>query len=244
MLHFPSERLRSRTDSRASTPEQPVRSLALPVGVGIVADRRTTAAALAEILRSDPELLLIGSATDGADGYALLANRALKVLIVNLSLTEYRGSTPGVTFIRNAKSKRPDVGILSLKRRVDEHQLRAALDAGADACCLATTAATRVTKAIKVVADGATWLDPEISHALFHHDIQAPGYLPPLTVHLSPRETEILRLIVEGYSNEEIAQHLNRAYPTIRTHLAHLYKKLGVEDRVSAAVTALRHGLI
>ncbi|MGZ3508182.1 MAG: LuxR C-terminal-related transcriptional regulator [Vulcanimicrobiaceae bacterium] len=216
----------------------------LPVGVGVVADRRTTAAALAEILRSDRELLLIGTATDGSDGYSLLANRALRVLIVNLSLTEHHGATPpGVQFIRNAKMQRPDVGIISLKRRVDEHQLRAALDAGADACCLATTAATRVTKAIKVVADGATWLDPEITHALFHHDVRAPEHAMQPLPHLSPREQEILRLIVEGYSNEEIAQHLNRAYPTIRTHLAHLYKKLGVTDRVSAAVTALRHGL-
>jgi two-component system NarL family response regulator len=63
-------------------------------------------------------------------------------------------------------------------------------------------------------------------------------------VHLSPREGDILRLIVEGYSNDEIAVSLQRSNPTIRTHLAHLYKKLGVNDRVSAAVHALRHGLV
>jgi DNA-binding NarL/FixJ family response regulator len=165
----------------------------------------------------------------------------LRVLIVNLSLTG--NPAPGITFIRHAKSIRPDVGILSLKRQVDEHQLRAALDAGADACCLAVTAASRIRKAIKVVADGATWLDPEVAHALFHHDDRDGAATHETVPHLSPRESQILRLLVEGYTNEEIADRLECAYPTVRTHLAHLYRKLGVDERVSAAVYALRHGI-
>jgi DNA-binding NarL/FixJ family response regulator len=219
--------------------------MALPVGVGIVADRKTTAAALTEIIESDPELLLTGSSGPGPDAYALLKNRALRVLLVNLSLSEHHGSAPaGVVFIRDAKALRPDVGIVSLKRRVDEHQLRAALDAGADACCLATTAGERLRKAVKVVADGATWLDSEISHALFHHPVGSPSSDAEPHPHLSPREHDILQLIVEGYSNDEIATLLKRSSPTVRTHLAHLYRKLGVTDRVSAAVRALRHGLV
>ncbi|HTZ55781.1 MAG TPA: response regulator transcription factor [Candidatus Acidoferrum sp.] len=217
--------------------------LASPVCVGIVADRPTTAAALAELLRADPELALLGTA-DEAGGGALLADRALRVLIVNLSLTaDTVGMPEGVRFIRYAKQIRPDVGILSLKRQVDEHQLRAALDAGADACCLAVTAAARLRKAIKVVADGATWLDPEVAHALFHSEPRELHDAPLPVPHLSPREQQILRLVVEGYSNDEIAQNLRCAYPTVRTHLAHLYRKLDVDDRVSAAVYALRHGL-
>jgi two-component system, NarL family, response regulator LiaR len=218
-------------------------SVAMPVGVAVVADRRTTAAALAALLGADRELLFLGSA-DSEGGKELLENRALRVLIVNLSLSDANGSvSTGVAFIRHAKQLRPDVGIVSLKRQVDEHQLRAALDAGADACCLAVTPGARLRKAIKVVADGATWLDPEVAHALFHHDARDPRDHEVPLPHLSPREQQILRLLVEGYSNEEIAQHLQCSYPTVRTHLAHLYRKLEVEDRVSAAVYALRHGL-
>jgi len=212
------------------------------VGVSIVADRRTTAAALAELLSSDPELQLLGT-SDASSGKTLLEDRDLRVLIVNLSLTDERGVPEGIRFIRYAKHVRPDVGILSLKRQVDEHQLRAALDAGADACCLAVTPGARLRKAIKVVADGATWLDPEVAHALFHSETRDAFDQPLPVPHLSPREQQILRLLVEGYSNEEIAQHLQCAYPTVRTHLAHLYRKLDVDDRVSAAVYALRHGL-
>ncbi|HUA08283.1 MAG TPA: response regulator transcription factor [Candidatus Acidoferrales bacterium] len=213
-----------------------------PVGIAIVADRHTTTAALVEILSADPELRVLGAA-DAAGGEALLTDQSLRVLIVNLSLSDEYGASHGVRFIREAKRRRPDVGIVSLKRQVDEHQLRAALDAGADACCLAVTPGARLRKAIKVVADGATWLDPEVAHALFHSEPRDAHDEPVPVPHLSPREQQILRLVVEGYSNEEIAQHLQCAYPTVRTHLAHLYRKLDVDDRVSAAVYALRHGL-
>jgi len=216
--------------------------IAAPVGISIVADRQTTTAALVEILTADPELKVLGTA-DASNGTSLLAEQSLRVLIVNLSLSDDYGAPEGVRFIREAKRLRPDVGIVSLKRQVDEHQLRAALDAGADACCLAVTPGARLRKAIKVVADGATWLDPEVAHALFHTEPRDAHDAPVAVPHLSPREQQILRLVVEGYSNEEIAQHLQCAYPTVRTHLAHLYRKLEVDDRVSAAVYALRHGL-
>lgn len=214
----------------------------IPIGVGIVTDRRNTAAALTSLLSSDSELHVLGTA-DESGGATLLGNRALRVLIVNLSLTSAAGAAPAIDFIRRAKQLRPDVGILSLKRQVDEHQLRAALDAGADACCLAVTPSWRLRKAIKVVADGATWLDPEVAHALFHHPVDEPETTNVERPHLSPREQQILRLLVEGYSNDEIAVHLECSVPTVRTHLAHLYRKLEVSDRVSAAVHALRRGM-
>ncbi len=216
-----------------------VSSPPVPIGVGIVADRRTSGAALAEVVRSDPRLRLLG-VTDRRSGDTLLRDLELRVLIVNLPLTASAGVAPGIAFIREAKRRRPDVRVLSLKRLVDEHQLRAALDAGADACCLAVAAGARLCKAIQVVADGATWLDPEVTGALFH---RAESDARPPAARLSPREAQILRLLVEGYTNDEIAEHLGCAYPTVRTHLAHLYRKIEVGDRVSAAVYALRRGL-
>lgn len=213
----------------------------MPIGVGIVTDKSTTARTLSQVLEPDSELLVLGTYDEASAG-KLLQNPELRVLLVNLALTEDGGATaPGVRFIRRVKQDRPDVGVLSLKRQVDEHQLRAALDAGADACCLAIIPSARLRKAIKVVADGATWLDAEVTHALFHqHGAEAETAELP---RLSPRERQVLRLLVEGYTNEEMARHLECSHPTVRTHLAHLYRKLDVDDRVSAAVFALRHGL-
>jgi NarL family two-component system response regulator LiaR len=209
------------------------------VCVAVVADRETTREALLEVIRGDPECFVVGQAENAEAGRRLLEEQSLRVLLVNLSLSGNVGTEPGLAFIRLSKSLRPDVGILSLKRDVDEHRLRAALDAGADACCMATTSQTRLLNAIKAVAEGATWLDPEISRILLHPARPAASAEP-----LSPRELEILRLVVDGYTNEEIAERLACAPATVKTHVHHLFRKMGVHDRVSAAVAALRGGLL
>jgi DNA-binding NarL/FixJ family response regulator len=214
------------------------------IPVGVVADRETTRHALIAVLEHDSELRVVGSAAGIEDGLVLLDAPELRVLLVNLDLSALSGEAPGVELIRRAKARRAGVGILSLKRRTDEHLLRAALDAGADACCLATTSQTRLTQAIKAVAAGATWLDPEISRILLHGTGTAHQPAHSQAVRLSPRELDILRLITDGYTNEEIAHRLACAPATIKTHLIHLFGKLGVHDRVSAAVAGLRGGLL
>jgi NarL family two-component system response regulator LiaR len=208
------------------------------IPLAIVADNHVTREALTAVLREDPEIAVMGSASDIAGADAFLDRPDLRVMLVNLSLGAEGRPATGLELIERCKARRPDVGVLSLKHVVDESLLRAALDAGADACCLATTPQARLLKAIKAVAEGATWLDPEISRVLLH-----PRELS-VAPHLSPRERAILRLIVDGYSNGEIAGRLECATATVHTHVLNLFRKLGVHDRVSAAVSALRCGLV
>jgi NarL family two-component system response regulator LiaR len=208
------------------------------IQLAIVADNHVTREALTAVLQEDPEIALIGSAPDAAGADVFLERPELEVMLVNLSLGAEGRPATGLELIERCKTRRPDVGVLSLKYAVDESLLRAALDAGADACCLATTPQARLLKAIKAVAEGATWLDPEISRVLLH-----PRELPAAP-HLSPRERAILRLIVDGYSNGEIGGRLECATATVHTHVLNLFRKLGVHDRVSAAVSALRCGLV
>ncbi len=210
------------------------------ISVAVVADRDTTRGALLALIDEDSELRVAGSASSALEARLLLDLEHLDVMLVNLPLSN-RPDPEGLEFIRLAKGRRPDVGIVSLKRDIDEHCLRAALDAGANACCMATTSQPRLVQAIKAVAAGATWLDPEISTILLHRPL-ATG--KPAAPHLSPREREILRLLTDGYTNEEIADRLSCAPATVKTHLLHLFRKLGVRDRVSAAVAALRGDLI
>jgi NarL family two-component system response regulator LiaR len=208
------------------------------IQLAIVADNHVTREALTAVLREDPEIAVMGSASDVAGADAFLDRPELHVILVNMSLGAEGRPATGLELIERCKARRPDVGVLSLKHVVDEALLRAALDAGADACCLATTPQARLLKAIKAVAEGATWLDPEISRVLLH-----PRELPAAP-HLSPRERAILRLIVDGYSNSEIAGRLECATATVHTHVLNLFRKLNVHDRVSAAVSALRCGLV
>lgn len=215
-----------------------------PLSVAVVADRATTRDAIVHVLSADPALGVVAEAHDVEGGLAMLERARPRVVIVNLRLSG--DDPPGVRFIRSAKARHPAIGVLSLKRRVDEHLLRAALDAGADACCLATTSESRLRQAIKAVAEGATWLDPEISQILLHPAKQTtvPAGTQDEIPRLSPRELDILRLVTEGYTNDEIAGHLQCAEATIKTHLIHLFRKLGVHDRVSAAVAGLRRGIV
>jgi NarL family two-component system response regulator LiaR len=208
------------------------------IQLAIAADNHVTREALTAVLREDPEIAVIGSSCDVAGADAFLDQPALQVMLVNMSLGAEGRPATGLELIERCKARRPDVGVLSLKHVSDESLLRAALDAGADACCLATTPQARLLKAIKAVAEGATWLDPEISRVPLH-----PRELPAAP-HLSPRERAILRLIVDGYSNSEIAGRLECATATVHTHVLNLFRKLNVHDRVSAAVSALRCGLV
>jgi DNA-binding NarL/FixJ family response regulator len=209
------------------------------IAVALISDQSLTREALAQLLDGDVELEMIGTAAEPLDAEPFLSDPRLRVLLVNLSLAGEAGApAPGVALILASKARRPDVGVLSLKRGVDEALLRAALDAGADACCLVTTPFERLAQAIKAVATGATWLDPEISQVLLRPRAAFDA------AHLSPRERAILRLIVDGYSNTEIAAQLGSSPATIHTHVIRLFRKLGVNDRVSAAVRALRAGMV
>jgi DNA-binding NarL/FixJ family response regulator len=209
-----------------------------PIPLAVAADNHITREALTAVLAEDPEIDVIGSTCDIEAVEDFLDLPELRVMLINMSLGAEGRPATGIGLIERCKARRPDVGILSLKHVVDEALLRAALDAGADACCLATTPQPRLLKAIKAVAEGATWLDPEISRVLLH-----PRELPAAP-RLSPRERAILRLIVDGYSNGEIAGRLKCATSTVHTHVLSLFRKLGVHDRVSAAVSALRSGLV
>ena len=122
----------------------PMRDVSAPIPIAVVADRDTTREALLALIAEDGELSVAGSATSSKDGERLLELPDVRVILVNLPLSEHLDHPPGIDFIRRAKALRPDVGILSLKRDIDEHRLRAALDAGADACCLATTSQNRL----------------------------------------------------------------------------------------------------
>lgn len=217
------------------TPEQIAQ-----INVAIVSDNTLLADALHQVVSDDPELRIIGSASNVEAARMLLKAPNLRVLIVSLALAPEKSRASGVDFIAEAKQARPDIGILSLKRGVEESLVRNAIEAGANACCLAGTPQARLLRAIKAVSVGGTWLDPEISEVIFrarHPRIQA---MPRLT----DRERAILQLITEGYSNSEMAATLHCASGTIHTHVVNIFDKLGVHDRVSAAVYALRKGLI
>lgn len=208
----------------------PSLATARSIGVSIVAE----ASCIAEISRklsSAEELSIRGTASDPAAGLRLLADPGVSVLLVGLP--------DAPAFVAASKERQSELRILVVLPDAGAEAAREALDAGADGCCLAGIRAGVLRDAIVVLADGAVWLDREIADALFAHPPKEPG-TGSIYERLSPRERDVLDLLVAGHTNDEIAEALGRARPTVRTHLASVYRKLGVSDRVSAAVYALR----
>jgi DNA-binding NarL/FixJ family response regulator len=213
---------------------------AISIAVGIVADSDVMRQALAKVISDDPELTIIGTASNGKLAQGLLRDPALQVLIVNLALASSDRSPSGIDFIGDVRRLRSDVRILSLKSGAEEPLLRAAINAGADACCLSGAPRARLVRAIKAVSVGGTWLDPELSDVVFRSRSPRISMTPRLTA----RERAVLQLITEGLSNAEIGAALECSPGTVHTHVSNLFAKLNVHDRVSAAVYALRCGLI
>ncbi len=225
-----------------------------------------TRSSLRKLLADYPEFILLGVESGHESDSELLRHRDLQLLLVNLPLDREPGRPNAIDFVRRIKRARPEIRILLLKRSSEERLMRASLEAGADGCCLQTIPTPRLALAIKAVADGAAWLDPGISDMILHG--ATAGYHPPgatanngsangnrstngngsangaAAYRLSPREQQILRLLSEGLTNDEISAALNCSTATVKTHLTHVFRKLAVNDRVSAVVTALRHALI
>ena len=211
-----------------------------PIRIAIVCDNDVVRHAISNVVEDDAELAVVGVASDVAGGRSLLRNPALQVLIVSLPLVPEHRRPSGIRFIMSARRRREDIGIISLKRGAEESWVRTAIEAGADACCLAGAPRNRLLRALKAVSVGATWLDPEFSAIVFRSRHAHVAKTPQLTA----QERIVLQYITEGYTNSGIARRLACGVGTVHSHVSNLYRKLGVHDRASAAVAAIRLGLI
>jgi two-component system, NarL family, response regulator LiaR len=143
---------------------------------------------------------------------------------------------------RQIKLEFPQLRVLMLTSHEEETEIIAALSCGADGYCIKGRSLQQLIGAIAVVQEGAVYLDPQIARVVISH-LQPPR-LPNSAIVLSPRELEILQLLVEGRSNPEMADVLYISLSTVKAHIRSIMNKLAVDDRVQAAVVALRSGLV
>ena len=172
----------------------------------------------------------------------------------------------GIEATKRIKESNPDVKVIMLTSHKSDQTIFAALSAGANGYCLKNISADQLTAVIKMVADGAVWLDSGIANrVLSAYSVSssdpalgavkpqsstvlpspgAPAAKPKGNVSLSPRETEVLRLVADGLSNQKIAQRLGLGLETVKTHMRHIMEKLAVSDRTEAAVKAMKQGIM
>lgn len=209
-----------------------------PLRVLIVEDDPMMQLGLEQTLMGQPNLTLVGQAEDGYLGVEAALRLKPDLVVMDIGLPRL----DGIAATQQIKQALPDVRVVMLTSHTTETEIIAALSSGADAYCIKGANVDRLLAAIAAAQEGATYLDPQIARKVIEH------LKPPMPTsnlgQLSQRELEVLKLMVEGYSNPEIAAELYLSPNTVKTHVRGIMNKLAVDDRVQAAVVALRSGLV
>lgn len=218
--------------------------LNLSIRILIIDDDPMMRIGLKHLLANQPQLQIVGMFEDGFLGVEAVNELYPDVVIMDVGMPHM----DGIAATQQIKQKFPDVKVVMLTSHTDQTEVIAALSSGAEGYCVKGTSVEQLVKAIEVVWSGATYLDAQVAQAVIHQ-LKPPtpasktsASIPAGT--LSERELEVLRLIVEGYSNPDIAKALYLSEHTVKTYVRGILNKLLVNDRVQAAVAALRSGLV
>jgi len=209
-----------------------------PLKVMIVEDDPMMQLGLEQTLGDYPQLTIVGQVADGYQAVEMAQKLSPDVIVMDIGLPRQ----DGIAATQQIKAVMPDVRIVMLTSHITETEVIAALSSGADAYCIKGTNVDRLIAAIAAAQEGATYLDPQIARRVIEH--LKPPASTNLVGQLSQRELEVLKLMVEGKSNPEIAAELYLSPNTVKTHIRGIMNKLAVDDRVQAAVVALRAGLV
>lgn len=209
-----------------------------PIRILIVEDDPVMQLGLSELFEDQPQFEIVAQV---GDGYAAIdRSRQLKpdLIIMDIGLPKL----DGIMATQQIKATQSEVRVLMLTSHTDEPEMIAALASGADAYCVKGTNLDQLLLAIACAQEGATYLDPQIARQII--ETMQPASPKQNIGQLSSRELEVLKLLVDGKSNPEIAEVLLISLSTAKAHVRNIMSKLAADDRVQAAVIALRSGLV
>ncbi len=216
----------------------------MTVRVVLADDQRVVRDGLSLVLRMLPGIELVGCAADGAEAVELAAACQPDVVLMDLRMP----GTDGIEATRRLRERHPTIRVVVLTTYADDVSVFAALRAGARGYLTKDADPEEIGRAISAVARGDALLDPGVQARLLDAFDQAavmPAPAPPgaLPDGLTAREGEVLALIAAGLSNGQIAAHLHVSEATVKTHVNHIFAKIGARDRAQAVTYAYRAGL-
>jgi two-component system, NarL family, response regulator len=200
-------------------------------GVLVVDDHALLRTGVANIINQEPDLHVVAEASNGIEALAAFERYRPDVTLLDLRMPEMEG----VEVVRQIRARDPLARVIVLTTYDTDDDIQRALKAGAKAYILKDIAAEALIACIHDVLAGKTYLAPAAAARL------AEGMT---RVQLTPRELTTLRLMADGQANKEIAGTLGISERTVKTHLGHLFEKLGVTSRTEAIRVASRRGLV
>lgn len=210
------------------------------IRVLIADDHAIVRSGLRALMNSEPEMQLVGEASGGYEAIHLVEELQPDVLVLDLNMPDL----DGIAVTSKLKPSFPNLHILILTVYEDEALLREAIRAGAEGYVLKRATESELIAAIQTVLRGDLYVDPKLVRALLDEKPQPVQATSPNHEPLSPREKEVLSLIVQGYTNRQIGEILNISVRTVEGHRANLLAKLGLRSRVELVRYAREHGLI
>jgi DNA-binding NarL/FixJ family response regulator len=205
------------------------------IRVLVADDHRLVRAGVRTLLEAEPDITVVGEARDGAEAVASAAGTDPDVVLMDLSMP----GVDGVEATRTLVAADPTARVLVLTSFSDRERVREVLAAGAIGYVLKDCEPAELVAAVRSAARGHVPLDPRVAGALLPSAEQGSG--GGAGDGLSPRETEVLRLVAQGLANKQIARALGITERTVKAHLGRVFREIGVLDRTSAALWARDH---
>lgn len=200
--------------------------------IAIVDDHRVVARSLKSYLESFPGFAVVGIATSGEELLDHLARWRPDVVLQDLLLP---GGIHGIETTKRVLARAPATRVIALTASIDEARLMGALRAGAVGYVRKDAEPETLLAAVRAVVRGKTYIDRSAASAIAGAATAGD---------LTPRETDVLRHLALGRSNRDIAVALDISEETVKTHVAHVLAKLGVDNRAQATVQALKRGIV
>jgi len=205
-------------------------------------DHKLMRSGLRVLLEQQPDLTVMGEASDGREAVALVASQRPDVLVMDIGMP----SLNGIEAAAQITQSNPEAAIVMLSMHSDESYVLRALKAGAKGYLLKDSAEADLIRAVRAVAEGKSFFSPAVSRVLlddYVRKLNRSGTEDPYEL-LTPREREVLQLVAEGKSSKEVAQLRNLSVYTVETHRSNIMEKLNLHGVPELILYAVRKGII
>jgi DNA-binding NarL/FixJ family response regulator len=206
----------------------------------ITDDHAIVRTGLRTLLQSEPSLELVGEASGGYEAIDLVAETSPDILLLDLSMPDL----DGIAVTKKLKPKYPELRILILTIHEDKALVREAIKAGASGYILKRAAESELVSAINVLMRGDMYVDHALLSTLVEDTVEKPAHNRELIEDLTPREKDVLGLIVLGYTNRQIGEELSISVRTVEGHRSNLSEKIGSHSRADLVRYARENDLI
>ena len=212
----------------------------MSIRILIADDHQMLRDGLRAILERDPEIEVIGEASDGRTAVAMARELRPDVVAMDVSMPDLNG----VEATRQIKAENPALKVIALSRHSDRRYVLRMLEAGASGYVLKSGAYGELRRAVEAVREGSSYLSPRITGLVIESHLR-PASQPQsaASATLGPRELEIVQLLAEGHTSPQIARKLHISTRTVESHRRNIMKKLGVHSLAEITKYAIREGL-